>query len=224
MAKDKDKEVKVIDDRKRIEVESKLKQNEWKLNDACMHLKHIDDFFPVDTVDGLQMISSNWLRSYIDGVEASVNDDKRLTRTFKKEIAEHWEETFEKASSWCDKVALIVGFKDVPLLKTDNGFEYDPKKLKTFAEKEAKVVLTPSQKEYLQVLKEACAGLNKVKEYEESHNLTHVLTGAAFPTGKGSYEHVDFLSLINPNGEGKYDVTPETFVYMIQDGIIGVQR
>lgn len=216
-----DKKISVINKRKRTIVLGKLKDNLYKLNAACLQLRKVDDIFQLDSVAGVKKISSKWLRNYIDGIISTVNKDKRFTTDFKKGIKESWETVWEDAHELCDTIASIAQFDKIALLYSDGMFTYDPKEMESFADNEAQVTLTPKQMEYLNLIQGVCDSLNKAVEFENKNNWLHTIeNGTNIPHGS-SWEHVDFLRLINAGGEGQFEITPDMLIMMYDDGIIG---
>lgn len=216
------KRIAVTDNRKYDEVKKLLKRNIQTLNDACNELRCLDSIFPVDSVAGVKKVSSQWLRSYIDGVVSSIAKDKRLPSDFKKEISKRWESVYNKAYTLCDTVASIAQFDKLALRKRDGVFMYDPQEVETFARDEAKVTLSDEQVKYLTLLQGLCESLNKVKAYEDARNWHNISDGINVPDGKG-YSYVNMVWLLSLSTDGRgFGITPEKLVQMIGDGILCV--
>lgn len=213
----------VIDNRKYNEVKKHLKENLEALNKACDQLRGIDSIFPLDSVKGVKTISSKWLKDYITGVVTSINEDKRLPKDFKQEIKERWQKVYDKAQVLCDKVASIARFEKLTLRKRNGVFMYSPDDVESFAKDEAKVTLSDVQVEYLSLLQELCASLNKVKKYEDTHHWHNISDGVNVPNGK-EFAYVDMLRLLSLSSDGeRFDVTPEALVQMVDDGVLCVE-
>lgn len=210
----------IIDERKFHKVKLQLQANERKLNGLCLKLAEIDSFFPVGSVSGVKKISSKWLRNYINGILASINDDQRLPQSFKDEIAQHWEAVWDKAHEICDQISLITNFNGVALRKRGGVFMYGDKELQAFAEKEATITLDDEQAEYLSVLQAVAKSLNDASEWEKSHGYHNTAGVGVNVEAGGEYRHIDLQSLLQSTQEG-YSLSPETFVLMMDDGVLG---
>lgn len=217
---DNKKVISVIDERKAYKVQNQIHANEQQLNQCCGRLREIDSFFPTDTVKGVKQISSKWLRSYIDGVLASIKSDQRLPQSFKQDISARWEKVWESAKDLCDKVCLIANFKGLSLRKRNGVFMYDAQELKAFAEKEATVTLTDEQAEYLAMLQAVAKSLNDASEWEKAHGYFNTTANGTNVNGGGEFRHITVFDLLS-DGAGGYSITPQSFVLMVQDGVIG---
>lgn len=215
--------ISVVDKRKLYKVEQQLQDNERKLNDLCGQLAKVDGFFPLQSVSGLRKINSKWLRTYIDGILSSIKSDQRLPQSFKEDITQRWEKVCESAKDICDQISLIANFTGVSLRKNKGRFVYDAQELKAFAEKEATMILTDEQTEYLSMLQAVAKSLNQASQWEKAHGYFNTTANGTNVRAGGEYRHISLFDLLT-DGKGSYGIAPQSFVLMLNDGVIGKEK